>query len=268
MKARLAKIYNQHVIMSFFILLPLVEAITSITKVSDKTFYFPRCKSNELEFVKYLDENSIIEGQFNIKEPKGVWIVFASLLSVAAIVGAILMACLTKEQMWYNYIFYPFALVGLVYIIYLVIYFTPKVKPWITTKMSKYHFLDSMLHDYGYRAIFFAICSMAINVAFVVVMGFIAIKNRSFWFGTFAVYYILLTIMRALAVLTNKKSDRQKDLKTYLLTAIFLLLINIALTVMIFLILNKAAGARYEGLMVYISAVYIILKALIKKKQN
>ncbi|MBQ8848519.1 MAG: 5-formyltetrahydrofolate cyclo-ligase [Candidatus Gastranaerophilales bacterium] len=45
--------------------------ITSITKVSDKTFYFPRCNNLDLEFCEYLGENSLKIASYGIKEPIG-----------------------------------------------------------------------------------------------------------------------------------------------------------------------------------------------------
>ena len=45
--------------------------ITNLLKVQDKNFYLPRCNSNELEFVKYVDDKHLFIGSFGIIEPLG-----------------------------------------------------------------------------------------------------------------------------------------------------------------------------------------------------
>ena len=45
--------------------------ITGLLKVKYKNFYLPRCINNELYFSKYIDDNSLVEGKFGIKEPQG-----------------------------------------------------------------------------------------------------------------------------------------------------------------------------------------------------
>lgn len=42
-----------------------------LLNVESKNFYLPRCNKNNLEFVKYTDEDNLICGDFNILEPKG-----------------------------------------------------------------------------------------------------------------------------------------------------------------------------------------------------
>lgn len=43
--------------------------ITSITKIQNKTFYFPKCNNLNLEFCPYNGENSLEIGSYGIKEP-------------------------------------------------------------------------------------------------------------------------------------------------------------------------------------------------------
>lgn len=45
--------------------------ITALLKIKDKNFYLPRCNQNELEFVRYLGEDYLTVGAFDIKEPLG-----------------------------------------------------------------------------------------------------------------------------------------------------------------------------------------------------
>ena len=45
--------------------------ITPITRIKNKNFYLPVCKNKNLEFSLFKNEHSLIEGKFNIKEPKG-----------------------------------------------------------------------------------------------------------------------------------------------------------------------------------------------------
>ena len=45
--------------------------ITGILNTEDKNFYLPRCKDNEIEFVKFCGFNFLTKGKFNILEPLG-----------------------------------------------------------------------------------------------------------------------------------------------------------------------------------------------------
>lgn len=45
--------------------------LTGLLKIKTKNFYLPICENNELFFVKYIDENNLVNGAFNIKVPLG-----------------------------------------------------------------------------------------------------------------------------------------------------------------------------------------------------
>lgn len=125
--------------------------------------------------------------------------------------------------------------------------------------MSKNKYTNKFVTSYGFRAFIFAICSFCINVGYVVLMGIVAIVIKSPWFGIFAIYYLLLSIMRG-SVLWSKKKRVKNEEKTYLAVAISLLVLTIAAAALVVLTYNGSNLARFKGLLFYCSAAYTIYK--------
>lgn len=102
--------------------------------------------------------------------------------------------------------------------------------------------------------------SLGINLLFAALKLFFGIFYRSVWFGTLAVYYFMLAVMRFLllrhvnrnGIGTNIRSER----KRYRLCGIILLLMNSALSGVVILVVRKNEGFRYPGYLIYVVAMY------------
>lgn len=102
------------------------------------------------------------------------------------------------------------------------------------------------------------------------------IYYKSWWFITFAIYYLILCIMKSLLLKDTKVfgEDISKEYRKLKNTGIILLLLNIVLTGMIILIIRYDYYFSYPGYLIYIAAMYdfyLIISAFInvfKYKNN
>ncbi len=139
-----------------------------------------------------------------------------------------------------------------------------KVRPGIAANP----FTRRMAADYRYRTVMFAVPGLALNVIFALFNGVIGIYSRSAWYGTLAAYYILLSVMRFLAVrydrkLSHKKQDKAllaEEIAVYHKCGILLLFMTVALAGMVILMVCEEEGKSYPGLLIYAVAAYTFYK--------
>lgn len=101
-------------------------------------------------------------------------------------------------------------------------------------------------------------CSLLLNVIYVVFKLISGICYKSLWFISFAIYYLILVIMRArIAKEEMSKNTTLKDeyLK-YRKTGINLLFMNIFLTIIILVIVNQKIMITYDIVIAIAIAVY------------
>lgn len=88
----------------------------------------------------------------------------------------------------------------------------------------------------------------------------LGIYYKSFWFITFAVYYLLLCIMRISLLTSNKKvafgTSLEMEYKKLKQTGFILLFLNIILAGMIILIIHQNQAITYPGYLIYLVALY------------
>ena len=95
------------------------------------------------------------------------------------------------------------------------------------------------------------------------------IYYMSWWFITFAVYYLILCLMKlsiAKDIKKEIKNDLKNEYKKLRLTGIILLFLNLILTGMIILIIRQNQIITYAGFIIYIVALYdfyLIISAVI-----
>lgn len=102
--------------------------------------------------------------------------------------------------------------------------------------------------------------SLGINLLFVAMKLFYGICYRSVWFGTLAVYYIMLAVMRFLLLRhVNRRGigkEYVSELRRYRLCGIILMLMNIALLGVVILVVLDNRGFTYVGYLIYVVAMY------------
>lgn len=126
--------------------------------------------------------------------------------------------------------------------------------------LHKNPYAHRYLTDIPFRAHVSLYSSLGINLFFAVMKLYYGIRYRSVWFGTLAVYYILLAVMRFLLLRHVNRNSIGKNLlsewKHYRWCGMILLLMNTALLGVVILILVEKQGFSYAGYLIYVVAMY------------
>lgn len=101
---------------------------------------------------------------------------------------------------------------------------------------------------------------LIVNLLYVGMNLFSGIRYRSTWFIALAIYYTLLSAMRAVLVRYVHRKPTEQDVASELLRyracGVILLLMNQALVGIIVYMVTQNKGFSYPGLMIYAMAIY------------
>lgn len=102
--------------------------------------------------------------------------------------------------------------------------------------------------------------SLAINLLYAITNLLSGILYRSVWSITLAMYYIILAVMRFLLVrFVNRNGigkDRVRELRRSRLCGIILMTVNLTLSGVVVLVIQKNAGFVYGSILIYVMALY------------
>lgn len=102
--------------------------------------------------------------------------------------------------------------------------------------------------------------SLGLNVLYAAMKLGFGIYYRSVWFGTLAVYYFLLAVVRFGLVRYARKTEfgtePVSEWKHYRSCGVVLLLLNLVLGGEVILVLYRNEGFHYAGYLIYVMAVY------------
>lgn len=111
-----------------------------------------------------------------------------------------------------------------------------------------------------YFHVYVSLCvSVAINLAFAVIKIAGAYLYASLWTGLIAGYYLLLCGLRFYLMrrfVSDGEKNSKQEWKPYRNTAVLLLLLNLALTVVVYKIIWDGNSYTYPGYMIYAYAAY------------
>ena len=104
------------------------------------------------------------------------------------------------------------------------------------------------------------IASFIINIIYAIFQFFIGLYHGSFWFYSMFSYYLLLAVMRYLLIrhiLVNKANEKPKvELKKYCLCGWIMLLLNLALSLMIFFMVYWNKTFNHHQITTIVLAAY------------
>ncbi len=117
--------------------------------------------------------------------------------------------------------------------------------------------------EYGFRALFFSFISFLLGVLFGIYYGVLGIVGRSIWYGALAAYYIFLTLLRGWVLLKNgkmrEKTEKERaiaQVNAHLWSGVFLLVVNMALSVAIAQMIFDNQHFSYPSWTIYGAATY------------
>ncbi len=119
---------------------------------------------------------------------------------------------------------------------------------------------NKYMTDISYKVRVSLYISLGINFAYAGFKLVSGVIYGAFWFDAFAIYYLLLTVIRFLLLRYMRKNQNQQDLiaefRRYRLCGILMLIMNIALTGVVTHMMIKNAAYAYHEIVIITMATY------------
>lgn len=129
-----------------------------------------------------------------------------------------------------------------------------------TMRLHQNKYVHRYLTDIPFKTHVSLYLSLSLNLTFAAIKLVFGIRYRSVWFGTLAVYYIMLSMLRFLLLHSVSQNGIGAKLiseyKRYRLCGVVLLLMNVVLTGEVILMVRKNASFSYPGYLIYVVALY------------
>ena len=138
-----------------------------------------------------------------------------------------------------------------------------------TERIFENQYVSRLRRDSRLRTVMFTLPGMGLNLIYAVFNGAIGMTRHSAWYGSLSAYYILLCVMRFLAVfyakdiyISKKKNVnlKEREWKIYRNCGVFLSLISIAMGGAVVMLVCGEGGKTYPGLLIYAVATYTFIK--------
>ena len=202
--------------------------------------------------------------------PRGWWLVIVYIVTLAAIVGALVILTIEYERTWLEiiaYALFALAAIALGYSVYATVRQSGKIKNAVVSWIEKHEFTARLMRDFGFRSVIFTIGSLAFSLLFGVFNGVLGILDLSVWYGSLAVYYIILVCLRSGIILYHGKKrrgifvdGREREAKIYRTSGILLIFLGVMLVVPVLQMVSINKSFSYAGLMIYATAAYAFTK--------
>ena len=187
-------------------------------------------------------------------------------LLIAAAAAVLLIAAFTRDigpfLTYFSYLFSTYALIvgvsGLVRFLPRVSRALPNIR--LMRKLHQNDRAARYLDDPLFRAEINLYFGTAVNALYIFIKFFTGVALRSGWLIAFALYYTVLTILRASLVNYVRQNEMKHDLRAeyrrYRLVGILLLGLNVVLSVILARMIANNDAYDYPGLLIYAMAAY------------
>jgi hypothetical protein len=169
-----------------------------------------------------------------------------------------------------NYMIYGISGLCFIYFVYSLIYIIPKIKKFLDAKViHKFKFTKLFATNYGFKTAVFGTISIIFNFGFVILQGVVAIQSKSAWYGILAIYYLILTVIGSVIVLSKfidtklKRKPKTSELTVYKMCGIMLIVLTLAFIAMMGLTINSLNEISWAGIMVYFVATFTVYKLVV-----
>ncbi len=213
-----------------------------------------------------MDKENIFVSFFRyLKEPG---LIFAFVINLITLVGVgfSIFLLIFRRDAWQSILLYTITFVFLCYSIYLAVKLWPVCRDKFLVLLKKSRFMQFFSERYDYRTLLLTFFSIILNVGYIVFDIVMAVLAESVWYGSLALYYFLLGFLRTMAVWSErrvgKKFGREPEkykeaqLKNFGFCGILLLVLSLAMTIPVFLMVNREAPERYNTLTAVVFALY------------
>lgn len=136
-----------------------------------------------------------------------------------------------------------------------------EIVKWIRKKLLSIPLVEQIITETDLQTEISLYPSLMINLIYAGIKFFYGLHFHSVWFGTLAVYYILLAVMRfSLLYHVRRRNQRQGDyiaeLKIGRLCGVILMILDWVLMGIVILVISKDSGFEYPGTLIYVMALY------------
>lgn len=136
----------------------------------------------------------------------------------------------------------------------------PDIYKAIHHLIFKNKFIYRYFNDVRFKVFVGLIGSFSINFLYAVFKLVYSSVTGAFWFGAVSVYYVLLCVVRFYLIykLPLKRTTKSyyTEMKIYRITGVFMLCLNLALSIMIFEVIRDKDWTHYRGIVIYAVAAY------------
>ena len=187
-----------------------------------------------------------------------MWVVLAGIPAAAAAMGYVFLW--GHQSDWTAGPAYALSAYVLALVCVRAVRFAGHARQHVGTAMDRFPLIRRYFEDVSFKTRVSLYCSLGLNVLYAMMKFAFGVYYRSVWFGTLAVYYLLLAVTRfALVRYASRNSfgaDLRSEWRHYRLCGVILLLMNLALTGVVIMVVRENAGFHYAGYLIYIMAMY------------
>lgn len=128
-------------------------------------------------------------------------------------------------------------------------------------------FLGRWKNDFDFKTLTASFNSLAVTVLFALYNGFLGVYHASLWHGTICVYYLILSALRGLIVLSERRiagSAREAEARrrVYVISAVMLFILNVSLVVPVSLLVLLQKPVKMSLIPAITMAAYTTYKTV------
>lgn len=141
------------------------------------------------------------------------------------------------------------------------------VRAKVLRAVEAHAFTAHLRRDYDYRTLVSSVPGTGLVTGFAIFNGVIGIYSRSFWYGSLALYYLFLSVIRCLILYHVWRGEKEpqtelQKLQICRFCGILLLAMTLALNISAALMVNAGSAKHYPGFLIYAAATYTFYKAI------
>lgn len=187
-----------------------------------------------------------------------LWLIIA--LTIISAVLLVLVSIKGWEETILGYTSYTISFYSLCVLTVFCIKVLPYKVKSAKKKVYENKYGNRFLTDILFRAHFSLYRSLCINLLYIGVNIACVLIYKTIWFAIFALYYVILAVMRFLLLKYIRKnkiaSNMLEEWKRARICACILVLINLLLSGAILMMMYQNRGFEYYGILIYIMAMY------------
>jgi len=205
-----------------------------------------------------------------LHRPHGFLLVLVYLLTLAAVVGSIVLVTVGENSVSniFSYVLFGLSAVLLGYTVYTIVIYAPHMRSKWRELLKRNRVTAKLLGNYGFRTAVFALFSFAVTLAFTIMNTVGAVRYGSVWYGAIAGYYAILMLLRggtiAVGTVCAKKSEadnrERTEWKIYRAGGACLLVLEIAMVAAVTQLMLSGRPTERGQIMAIANAAYTFFK--------